>query len=339
MATQKILVTGAAGFIGSHLLDYLVAQKIPYSRIRLVIAPWDTTDNITHHQLDKLEIIRADIRDQAAMTAAVDGMNVVYHLAARIDFDGKTYADYEDVNVTATEHLLNASAKQQVHKFVFFSSIGVFGLPAGIGPMENWDETHPKTYTNHYGRSKWEAEKSVMKAHQNFGLPYAIVRPASVYGPREKGPTLALYQAIKHHQLMMIGSGENKMHYVYVKDLVKGAYQAQVSKLISGDYILAGDQPTPFKEVVAAVAASIGQPAPTLRIPKSLAMVAAYGLAAVGKVIGIKPPLFPSRVRTMTTPYYFKIDKARTKIGYNPTVSFRQGAKLTGEWYLQQGWL
>lgn len=339
MATQNILVTGAAGFIGSHLLDYLVAQKIPYSRIRLVIAPWDTTDNISHHQLNKLEIIRADIRDQAAMTAAVEGMNVVYHLAARIDFDGQTYADYRDVNVTATEHLLNAGAKQNIHKFVFFSSIGVFGLPAGIGPMENWDETHPKTYTNHYGRSKWEAEKKVMRAHDKFGLPYAIVRPASVYGPREKGPTLALYRAIKHHQFVMIGAGNNKMHYVYVKDLVTGAYQAQVSKLITGDYILAGAEPTPFKEVIAAVAASIGQRPPTLRIPTNVAMLAAYGLEAVGNVAGIKPPLFPSRVKTMTTPYYFKIDKARNKIGYNPLVSFQQGAKLTGEWYMKQGWL
>lgn len=339
MATQKILVTGAAGFIGSHLLDYLIEQNILYSQIRLVIAPWDTTENIAHHDLSKLEIIKADIRDKNAMEAAVKGMNVVYHLAARIDFDGKTYADYKDVNVTATEHLLRACKGQKIVKFIFFSSIGVFGLPAGIGPIEGWDETHPKTYTNFYGQSKWEGEERVMQAHDEFGLPYAIVRPASVYGPREKGPTLALYRAIKNHQFMMIGNGENKMHYAYVKDLVHGAYQAHISKKTAGDYILAGAKPTPFNKVVAAVATSINEPVPTIRIPKSIAMIAAYGMEAAGNIVGIKPPLFPSRVRTMTTPYYFKIDKARNEIGYNPQVLFQTGAKMTGEWYLKQGWL
>src|SRR3989344_1873627 len=151
--TEKILITGAAGFIGSHLVDFLIAKKVPYRCLRLVVAPWDNLVNLEQHQLSRLEIIRADIRNRQAMRAVMAGVDTVYHLAARIDFDGKTYQDYQDVNVTATQHLLDAASRNTLRKFVFFSSIGVFGLPAGIGNIEGWDETHPKTYTNFYGQS------------------------------------------------------------------------------------------------------------------------------------------------------------------------------------------
>jgi dihydroflavonol-4-reductase len=339
MSKDRILITGAAGFIGSHLIDYLIEQGITLSQLRLVVAPWDTLDNLNHLDLSKLEIITADIRDKSAMKKAVKGMNYVYHLAARIDFDGKTYAEYEDVNVVATRHLAQACRKQPIKKFIFYSSIGVFGLPAGIGNIENWDETHPKTYTNFYGKSKWEGEKVLIEEHKKTGLPYAIIRPASVYGPREKGPTLALYKAIKNKQFLMIGDGNNKMHYVYVKDLVAATYLAAKSRRISGDYIIAGNKPTTFKKIVRAIATSIGKTTPSWHIPQTVALVMGHGLELIGNIIGVKPPLFPSRVRTMTTTYFYNISKAKRELGYNPQVSFQQGVKITGRWYQQHGWV
>lgn len=340
--TKKTLITGAAGFIGSHLVDHLLEQKFSPAKLRLVIAPWDDLGNLSHLKpsvLQKLEIIKADIRNKEAMRAATKGVDTIYHLAARIDFEGKTFNDYKDVNVDATSYLLNGVEKDNFKKFVFFSSIGVFGLPAGIGDILGWDETHPKTYTNYYGQSKWEGEKLVMAAHDKFKIPYAIIRPASVYGPREKGPTLALYRAINHHQFVMIGNGDNKMHYVYVNDLVTGTVQAAQSRASASDYILAGDRPIPFKEIVKDVAASINQTVPSFYLPTNLALAAAYGMDLVGKVLHKQMPLFPSRVRTMTTTYYYSIAKARREIGYDPQVTFKKGSKMTGAWYLQNNWL
>lgn len=219
------------------------------------------------------------------------------------------------------------------------SSIGVFGLPAGIGNIEGWDETHAKTFTNYYGKSKWEGEKVVMAFHDKHKIPYAIIRPASVYGPREKGPTLALYKAIYNHQFLRIGAGENKMHYVFVKDLVKGTYQAYMSRQKAGDYILAGATPTKFKDVVNTIAQSIGRTIPNFYIPTPVAMVAAYGMGAAGKLLHVPVPLFPSRVKTMTSTYYYSIAKAQKEIEYDPQTSFEKGATATGEWYLNQRWL
>ncbi len=334
--STRYLITGAAGFIGSHLVELLLSEGVKISQLRLVVKPGESLDNLPD---EKFEVIFADIRDKKAMFAAVKDCDVVYHLAARIDFDGKTYAEYKDVNVDATSYLLEAAQKYDVKKFVFFSSIGVYGLPAGIGDIVGWDESHPYTYTNFYGQSKWEGEEVVRAAHKKSGLPYAIVRPASVYGPREKGPTLALYNAVKHHQFLMIGDGTNKMHYVFVKDLVKGARLAEQSKQVEGDYILAGPDPQPFKSIVEGITSSIGEKPPAITLPTPIALVMAYACQFISLVTGVSLPLFPSRVRTMTTTYWYKIAKAKKEIKYNPQVNFKKGSQITGEWYLKKGWI
>ncbi|MEP7167012.1 MAG: NAD-dependent epimerase/dehydratase family protein [Candidatus Woesebacteria bacterium] len=333
---KKFLITGAGGFIGSHLVDLLLSEGIRPGNMRLVIKPGETLDNLPNLPF---EIIYADIRSKTKMFRAVKGCDVVYHLAARIDFDGKTYEEYRDINVDATAYLLAAAQKYGVKKFVFFSSIGVYGLPAGVGNIDGWDETHPYTYSNFYGQSKWEGEELVRKAHKKTGLPYAIVRPASVYGPREKGPTLALYRAMAHHQFLLIGNGENKMHYVFVKDLVFGARLAEQSKKTAGEYILAGPHPLSFREIVHDVAASIHVSPPTFSLPTYVALAFAYVFQFVTAISGIALPLFPSRVRTMTTTYWYKIEKAKTEIEYVPKTSFKKGSQITGAWYSKEGWL
>lgn len=332
MHKKKILVTGAGGFIGSHLVDLLVEKKLQ-SQLRLQLLPDEPLDNISHHH--GLEIVRGDIRDQTFINSIMKNVAVVYHLAARIDFDGKTYEEYENVNVTGTKYLVQAAIKEKSKKFIFYSSIGVHGLPAGIGNIENWDESHPPTYTNFYGQSKWEAEECIREAHATSGLPYTIIRPASVYGPREKGPTLALYRAIKKGHFALIGNGENKMHYVYVRDLVEATYLAGTSSNFSGEYIIAGEKPTTFKEVVKQVALSSNSAIPKRSIPLLVAYILAYSAQAISNLTGISVPIFPSRVRTMTTSYFYNISKAKKELGYQPKVSFAEGAKITGRWYLK----
>jgi len=334
--TTKYVITGAAGFIGSHLVDLLLREGVSANQLRLVVKPGEGLSNLPELPF---EVIYADIRDKKAMFAVVKGCEVVYHLAARIDFDGKTYDEYKDVNVDATSYLLAAAQKYGVKKFVFFSSIGVYGLPAGVGDIDGWDENHPYTFSNFYGQSKWAGEELVRAAHQKTGLSYAIVRPASVYGPREKGPTLALYQAMMRRQFLLIGTGENKMHYVFVRDLVKGARLAELSEKSNGEYILAGPDPLPFREIVEDVAESVHLTAPTFSLPAPAALVLAHGCQLVSSLTGLSLPLFPSRVRTMTTTYWYQIAKARKEIKYNPQTSFAKGSKITGEWYLKKGWI
>lgn len=311
--TNKItVVTGAAGFIGSHLVDHLLTQGIKPQNLRLLVAPWAKLDNLNHLPLDEIELIKVDIRDRKKVKDALQGAEYVYHLAAKIDFLGQNYDQYYQVNVQGTQNLIDACQGQKIKKFILYSSIAVFGLPAGIGQIESWAETHPKTFTNWYGLSKWETEQRLIKAHSLHKLPYAIIRPASVYGPREKGPTLAFCQAIKNKRFAIIGSGQNLMHYVYVKDLVAGTYQAAQSQQNRGDYILAGPQPITLQKLAQLIAQELAVGLPSWRLPKVIALPAAYLLQLLGAVFGFKPPLFPSRVRTMTTNYYYDLSKAPT---------------------------
>jgi len=332
---KKILITGGSGFIGSHLVDLLI-KKEGKKKLRLFVKKGESLDNITHKNLD---IVYGDIRNKKDVAKALKNISIIYHLAAKIDFEGKTYEEYKSVNVDGTINLLNECKNNKIDKFVLYSSIGVYGLPAGIGEIRGWSETHAKTYTNYYGRSKMEAEEVVIKAHQDFNLSYAIIRPASVYGPREKGPTLALYKSIKNKSFFMIGSGENKMHYVYVQDLTEATVKAGNSKLKRGDYIIAGGNPEKFRNIVKYVAKSIDVKPPTFSIPKSVALFISYIFLAVSKLTAVNIPLFPSRVKTMTTAYYYDISKAKRELGWSPKVSLEKGAKLTGKWYTVNGFL
>lgn len=330
--TEKILITGADGFIGSHLVELLLKENISPHNLRLFIEEKSSSTNLPNLPFD---IVKGDIRDKKIVTKAMEGVTTIFHLAAITSFASDTYDDYKAINVEGTQHLLDACKGKNIQKFVLFSSIAVFGLPAWTGDIRNWDETHPKTFSDIYGKSKWEAEERVIEAHKKWKIPYTIVRPSSVYGPRDKGQLYGLYKTIKNRQFFMIGSGENKMHFVFVKDLVKGVRQAQLSKSKASDYILAGKEPVAFKDVVKFVAQSINAPLPRFGVGKNVALMLSYVMDSLGKFIGVKSPLFPSRVKVMTTNYYYKIDKARKEINYNPKTSFEEGSKITGKWYLE----
>lgn len=241
--------------------------------------------------------------------------------------------------MNGTLNLLKSCTRNKIKKFIFVSTVTVYGIPPWSGDIINWDESHPKTYSEMYGKSKLVAEKKVIEAHKKWGLPYAIIRPANIYGHRNFGQLYELYKAIKKHRFIMIGNGKNKIHYVYVLDLVKAMRQTQLDNSKSGDYIIAAKEPTEFGEMIKLIAESINQKPPQLRIPKYLGLVASYILDACGKIIGIKSPLFPDRVKVMTMNYYYNTQKAKKKFGYDPEISFRDGAMETGKWYLKNGYL
>lgn len=333
---KKILITGAAGFIGSHLVDYLLSDGESADRLRLVLLENESTKFLPNKKFD---ICRGDIRNTSFVSKIMNDVDTVYHLAGIIGTNAhqNSYSLYKEVNVDGTSNLLNACKNKKLKKFIYFSTVAVYGLPPWTGDIMGWDESHPKTFSEVYGKSKLEAEQKVIEAHERYGIPYAIVRPTNVYGPRNFGQLFSLYQSIKNHQFVMIGNGKNKMHYVYVTDLVRSVRQMQKSNRISGDYIIGAKEPTEFNTIVRFIAESIHVKPPILHIPKFAGLLASYILDSGGKILGMHSPLYPDRVKVMTMNYYYNISKARNELGYKPLVSFREGARETGKWYLQNG--
>lgn len=329
---NKILITGATGFIGSHLVSFLLERGLPVNRLRLLVSENSSLKFLPKKNFD---ILRGDIRNENFVNKSMDGVETVYHLAACSGYKGTNDLDYMDINVKGTQNILNACKGKTIQKFVFFSSIAVYGLPAWTGDIINWDENHFKMPSEIYGKSKLEAEKRVIKAYEKWGIPYTILRPTSVYGPHDTGQLFELYRAIKKHQFITIGNGKNLMDFVYVKDLVRGAYQAQMYKAKTSDFILAGKKPETFRKIVKYVAKSINTSIPNLYLPKQIALPLSYILDVSGKIIGAKSPLFPSRVRVMTTNYFYNSNKARKAINYNPEIFFIEGANITGKWLIK----
>ncbi len=328
--SNKYLITGATGFIGSHLVEYLLKDGVPLKDMRLLVLPGDSLKNLPDKKFD---IFYGDIRNKKDVKKALQGISVVYHLAAKTVFEGKTYNDFKDTNVDGTKNLIDFSVKAKVSKFIFFSSIAVYGLPAFVGEIINWSESRTKKPAEVYGKSKLEAEKIVVSAYQENKLHTVIVRPTTVYGPRDHQGVVELYNVIDKGMFVRVGDGKNKVDYVYVSDLVKGARLAEKKASSGADYILGGGNPITFNHLVNRVGLSIGKKISNFYIPKYIALAISYLFDFVGRQFGVKSPIFPQRVRVMTTNCYFNIDKARKEIGYKPSYDFAKGAFLTAEWY------
>lgn len=323
------LVTGGAGFIGSHLIDHLVEEGIPESSIRLVLRHPDKP-----HRRGKFSIVHGDLEDPTVAKKAVEGISVIYHLAAISGFGGVTINDYRRGNVLPTQNLLNAIKQKKIKKFVMFSTIAVYGIPSGIGNILGWNETHPQSYTEIYGQSKSEAEMIVRDYHNKYHIPYTIIRPTSVYGPRDFGQLYGVFRAISRGYFFHIGNGKNKLDFVFVKDLVKGTRLAELSKKKSSDYILGSGNPTSMNEVAYDIALSVNKPGRFIHIPTNFALPLSYGIEGISKLIHRQLPLFPSRVRIITSSYYYDISKAKKELGYSPSYSFKEAVLITGKWYL-----
>jgi len=310
---KTILVTGAAGFIGSHLVEKLLQNK--ENRVRLVVAPFDSLKNLP---FGTYEICVADIRDKNSLKNIVKGVDVVYHLAALTMKRHYTEKDYFDTNAQGTENLLEVLKKERIKKFVFFSSIAVFGLPAYVGDMNNLGESAEKKAPEVYGQSKLKAEHILQEYHKKYKIPYTIIRPTTVYGPKDTQNLAELYQVINKGMFFLLGSTRNMMDYVYVKDLVAGAILAANTMPVATDYILGGGKPHSLREIGNGVAKSIHKSIPQFSIPLPIALAAAYVMSHTFKAFGKVSPIFPDRVRVMTRNCYFSIKKARKEKGYKP---------------------
>ena len=236
-----ILITGAAGFVGSHLVELLLQEGIKVNQLRLVLLENESTQFLPKKNFN---IVRGDIRNKNFVEKIMNGVKTIYHLAAitAVTSDSNKYKLYKEINVDGTSNLLAACAKKRINKFIFFSSVAVFGLPAWKGDIANWDESHPKTYSEIYGRSKFEAEQKIVEAHKKWGIPYAIIRPTTLYGPRDMKNLPELYKSIKKHLFFFMGNGKNKVDYVFVKDVIRAARLAELSDIKKGDYIITGEK-------------------------------------------------------------------------------------------------
>lgn len=322
---MRALVTGASGFVGSRLAEELESAGW---RVRgFDLGPATGTNQ-------NREYIRGDVRDEALAARAVEGVDIVFHLAAALGASRLGEEGFLAVNEGGTRTILGAALRAGVKRAVHFSSAGVLGHVADNRPA---GEDHPLDPRDAYDRSKLAGERAALET-AGRGLDVVVVRPGWAYGPGDRR-TFKLIGAVARGRFLTVGKGAAVQTPVYVDDLVRGTMLAAAKGRRGEVYHLAGAEALPVAAMAAEIAAACGRRLPRLRVPKGPTRAAAWALGKAFGAVGREAPLNPSRLAFFLHPKPLRIDKARAELGFEPQVSFREGMALTVAWCRANGWL
>ncbi len=320
---MRVLVTGAGGFIGSHLVDSQLEQGFDVRAVDIHL-------DLLQHQLAHpcLEAICGDVTNDDLSKRIVKDVEIVYHLAsAHLDVSlSDEY--YRRVNVGATVSLLDVARQAGVKRFVHCSSVGV------IGDVENppADESTDCRPTNIYERTKLEGEKEALAYCRQTAFPVVVMRPAWVYGPRCPR-TAKLIRTISKGRFLFFGNGQNMRHPVYISDAVKGLELCASTEGVNGEvFIIAGENAIQVFDLVSAISKEMGVRLPKLHLPATLGLLGGYSLETAFKLINKPPPFSRRSVDFFLKDNAYNISKAKRLLGFQPQVDLQGGMQKTIEW-------
>ncbi len=318
---MKALVTGGGGFLGGAI-------------VRLLRARGDEVRSFARGHYPALEesgveVHRGDIGDTTAVARAVEGMDVVFHVAGLTGVWGP-YEEYHRVNVTGTENVLAACRGHGVRRLVFTSTPSVVHAGRDI---EGGDESLPyaAAFSTHYPRTKAVAERLVLAADDQL-LSTVALRPHLVWGPGDNHLVPRIVARGRARRLRLIGDRPNVVDTVYV-DNAADAHLAAADRLAPGapcagkPYFITNGEPLPLAEIINGILGAAGLPPVTRRIPVPMAL-ALGGLAEL--LYGVlrirsEPPITRFVARQLSTSHWFDISAARRDLGYEPRVSIEEG--------------
>lgn len=326
------LVTGATGFIGSRLAERLAGEG---HRVIAFGAERTALEAARRKMLESRGIcVRTGrLDDMPLLRQLVSSADTVFHLAAA-QHESNVGAEYfRAVNVHGTRNLLDACEEAGVKRFVYGSTIGVYGS-ARDGCLDETSVTRPE---NIYAETKLEAEREVVRRGDRLG--WTIVRISETYGPGD-GRLAKLFRLVDSSIVPIIGSGTNEHHPVYVDDLVSGLeLAATMPEAVGETIVLAGKDVLATREIIERVAAALGKPLRSVKLPLGPFLVAALMCETGCRPFGISPPWHRRRLDFFVKRFFFSLEKAERLLGYRPTVSFDDGARETAAWYRAQGYL
>jgi dihydroflavonol-4-reductase len=308
---DRVVVTGAAGFIGSAVVRALLARK---SRVVALLEPGGDTRNL---QGLNVEVIEADVRDRDAVTKVCDGARFIFHLAAMYRFWAPEPKDFYEVNVGGVLNVLDAARQAGCERVIYTSTVGVLGLD-GAAKGEAADETCYADVAHLFGlykRTKYVAEHEVLRAAAQ-GAPVSLVLPTFPIGPRDTRPTPTGKLVLDFLNGKIPAFVDTTLNVVHVDDLANGHLLALERGAIGRSYIIGGENMGmgPF---LARLAAVTGLPAPKFQVPRSLALGAgAVSQLVEGRILKREPFAPLEAARMSTTNMMFNDARARQELGY-----------------------
>jgi nucleoside-diphosphate-sugar epimerase len=330
--SPKLLLTGASGFIGSRLALRTRAQSHEFVAIGMANTPAERA-RIAELEAAGVEIRLGNLKDARFVGEAVQGMDAVIHLAAAQHEANVPDSYFMDVNVEGTRALLDASMRAGVRRFVYGSTIGVYGA-AHFAVLDESSHLLPDSA---YGRSKVRAEQLVRSYADK--LETTVIRISETYGPGDYR-LLKLFNAVARGVFVMIGKGENKRQPIHVDDLVRGLLLAARHPAAHGEtFVLAGPEVLTTRQMIASIRAAFGQAGTGKRLPLWPFMAVASLMEGTLRPLGIQPPLHRRRLDFFVKSFHFDTRKAQSLLGFESQIPFSKGALDTAQWYCAQALL
>jgi len=326
---MRAIVTGGAGFIGSHLVEGLLAEDYEVACLERPGAGRGWLRNLP------VGFEPIGLEDGTALRRVLEGADVVFHLAALTEA-ARPDALYR-VNTEGTAQLLRTASElgDSAPHVIFLSSV------AASGPCRNGDALSPDSVPfplTHYGNSKLLAEAAV-HAYEDR-VPTTIVRLPSAYGPREKA-VLTLFRMIRRGFALTIGSWDRRVSMIYVEDVVQGLIAAsRCAESVGRTYCLAHPVPVTWAEFADACGRAVGRRPRLVSLPPSMARMIALGCEAVALLGRRAAVLNRERVRELSqASWVCDCSRAVEEIGFAPAYPLERGLRRTAAWYRKEEWL
>lgn len=328
---MRILLTGASGFLGSHIAEQLDQQG---ADVRALVRP--TSDTRFLERLAHVTLLRGALSDKDSLFAATEGVDGVIHTAGLVK--ARRPADFYRTNAQGTVNLLDAVKRNapDIGRFVLVSSLAVMGpaedgraIPAGASP-------NPVT---HYGRSKLAAEQAARAEAR--AVPITILRPPMIYGPRDR-ELLPFFKSVQLGVLPLTGSPKSRLSAIYVADCAAACIIALEADVPTGSaYFVEDGRLETLGGLITHIENALGQRA-WLRVPvpRFLMYGAALGSELYGRIRGRAVMLTRDKLNELLAPHWVcDSAEAQAALGWKPRISFEEGTRITGAWYRQEGWL
>jgi dihydroflavonol-4-reductase len=334
---MKCFVTGGSGFIGANLVHELVARG---HKVKALLRPGSDTRGLAGADFERVE---GDISDRDHLNEAISGSDWCFHVAASYHLWLKDYAPMYAANVEGTRNVLETAASAGCSRIVYTSTVGCIGypMPTDEGIITPSDETVPVSeaqMTNHYKRSKWQAEQVAIQLARN-GLPVIIVNPSAPVGPRDVKPTPTGQVIVDFLNRKMPAYLDTGLNWVHVRDVAVGHILAAEKGALGERYILGNAEGNwTMQQAFAVLQELTGIPAPKTQIPYFVALSAAHMNEAISAITG-KPPKAPlAGVRMAKYKMFFNPAKAIHELGL-PQTPPRQALADAVEWFRNNGYV
>jgi len=324
---MKILVIGATGFIGRHLVRELAKKT---KNIRCLVRK---KSDIKALEKLKLDFYWGDILNKASLIRSTKNIDIVFHLVgigSIADFSQHGFLKYKKINVNGIKNLLEACQKNKVKGVVYFSSLAA----QGVIPDKVVTEKTRSCPQTPYEKSKYLSELIVEKYRKKNIFPISIIRPAMVYGPEaEVSDILFLAKLVQKQLCPIIGDGKNILPLVYVKDLVRAvAKLVDKSELPNKTYNITRENPVKYKELLECLKKVKENHCMFIHIPKGVAKAGAY-LLKFASLLTQKPPMItPLRIDSITANRLYDVSLAQKELDFCSS-NFPYTIKETINWY------